>query len=563
MKLLWMVGVFCSLVYPAVGLDRNAFTFTKYDLTVRIEPEQQRLGVRGRIALRNDSPAAQRNIALQISSSLDWRSIQHEGKPVEYVDHEYISDIDHTGSLSEAIVSLPQEIPPKGTIELEIGYEGVVALDATRLTEIGVPEEKAKHSDWDEIGKSFTAVRGTGYVAWYPIATEAASFSEGDGVETIAGSWRQREAEQSLAVKIVEVTESGQDAPTILCSGQEARPVKESAGRSQQITAACSFPLGEVGAPTFVIAEYQKMDAKGATIYYPRDQQEAAEAYGDVVRQSDPNVPVVHGAGKLQIVGLPDPEAVSFVSEGMMLTPIKLSMTNAVELDIVYAQARQLVSSPRPWIVEGLAHYAQASFIEAQKGRQAALDYLNARRPALVDEEKSKAVDTDAHSLLQSPDDLYLQTKAMYVWWMLKDMGALSGSPALDYKRAEDHDPAYMQHLIEDKKRDLQWFFDDWVYHDHGLPDFHVASVFTTSATTGGFLVTIEVENQGSAGAEVPVVLGYEGGEIRKRMEVRAKSKASVRIEVPGTPQMVTVNDGSVPESDVSNNVYKIETSKH
>src|SRR2546430_10695772 len=37
---------------------------------------------------------------------------------------------------------------PKGTIELDIGYEGTIPLDATRLTRIGVPEELAKHSDW-------------------------------------------------------------------------------------------------------------------------------------------------------------------------------------------------------------------------------------------------------------------------------------------------------------------------------------------------------------------------------------------------------------------------------
>ncbi len=77
-------------------------------------------------------------------------------------------------------MTLPHEIPPQGTVDLDIGYEGVIPLDATRLTQIGVPEEKAKHSDWDRIGKSFTAVRGVGYVVWYPVATESASLSEGE-----------------------------------------------------------------------------------------------------------------------------------------------------------------------------------------------------------------------------------------------------------------------------------------------------------------------------------------------------------------------------------------------
>jgi hypothetical protein len=34
-------------------------------------------------------------------------------------------------------------------------------------------------------------------------------------------------------------------------------------------------------------------------------------------------------------------------------------------------------------------------------------------------------------------------------------------------------------------------------------------------------------------------------------------------VEVSGAPQEVVVNDGSVPESDMSNNTFKIETSKN
>src|SRR5579859_3915098 len=94
--------VFGSLWLHAI--DREAFTFTKYDLSVRLEPEQQRIGVRGKITLRNDSAIAQRSPSLQISSTLNWSSIQFEGQPVEFVSQIYTSDIDHTGALSEAVV---------------------------------------------------------------------------------------------------------------------------------------------------------------------------------------------------------------------------------------------------------------------------------------------------------------------------------------------------------------------------------------------------------------------------------------------------------------------------
>ena len=71
MKFLF-VPLLCALSTAAHGLDREAFSFTHYDLEARIEPAQQRLGVRGKITLRNDSDTPQKNAVLQISSSLNW-----------------------------------------------------------------------------------------------------------------------------------------------------------------------------------------------------------------------------------------------------------------------------------------------------------------------------------------------------------------------------------------------------------------------------------------------------------------------------------------------------------
>jgi len=64
MKFLCALCVLCGLVSSGVALDREAFTFTKYDLEIRLEPEQQRLGARGKITLRNDSGHPQKIAAL-------------------------------------------------------------------------------------------------------------------------------------------------------------------------------------------------------------------------------------------------------------------------------------------------------------------------------------------------------------------------------------------------------------------------------------------------------------------------------------------------------------------
>jgi len=543
----------CAL--SAVALDREAFTFTNYDLKVRIEPEQERLGVRGKITLRNDSSAPQKNLALQISSTLTWRSIQIDGKAVQFETHEYNSDIDHTGALSEAIVALPGPIAPGGTIELEIGYEGTIPLDTTRLTRIGVPASKAKTIDWDRISPSFSAVRGMGYVTWYPVAAEAANLSDGNAVADTVGRWIARQAETKMQLSF----ESTSEAP-IYFSGSNVGV--EGAGDS---STGARFHLDQLGVsvPAFVSASYLTLPRKNSVeVGYFAGEEENAKDFADVAGQISPAVTLPGGVRELKVLGLPEKDDAPYVTQGMFLFPLGNEVTNQAELDMVYAIARQEAPSRRAWIQEGLARFAQAEFIEDHSGLQAALDYLQSHMRALTDSAKDSAKDDTARALINAPDDLYLQAKSMFVWWMLKDMlGKLPQDALLRYRSVDDKDASYMPRLLTaGSKRDLEWFFNDWLYHDRGLPDFRITSVYPRALDNGRYLVTITIENTGRAGAEVPVVLTVEGGEVRQRAEVRAQSKLSLRIEASSKPLQVVVNDGSVPESDMSNNTYKIDS---
>src|ERR1700687_3611280 len=109
----------------------------------------------------------------------------------------------------------------------------------------------------------------------------------------------------------------------------------------------------------------------------------------------------------------------------------------------------------------------------------------------------------------------------MFVSWMLRDM---VGEPALKkaiaaYRPEQDKEPSYMPHLIAAQtQRDLEWFFDDWVYRDRGRPDFKVESAFSRKTMTGSFMLTITLDNLGTAGGEVPVVVKFTGGEIMRRL---------------------------------------------
>lgn len=546
------------------ALDREAFTFTNYDLNVRVEPEQQRLAVRGRITLRNDSSSPQKNLSLQISSSLNWRAIQEDGKPVQFVSQSYTSDIDHTGSLSEAIVTLPTAVSPKANVVLEIGYEGVILLDVTRLTRIGLPKEGARHSDWDQISQAFSAVRGIGYVVWYPVATESASLSEGNSVFETVGRWKTRNFDSSMSVSF-----HATPGQRLWFSGEPVEAGKNA--DSDEKTSA--FLLKRFGneVPAFAIGDYEELQSQGYTsIAYLSGDNGAAKDYALAAELASTFVTDWFGPPKekAEVVQVNDPQAAPFEDGSTLLTPLSAKTdSRLLQMTAVHQLTHAAFPSPRLWIYEGLGHFAQAAYREQLGTRTDAIEFMNLYGAGVVETEKSVAETKNPNaatdeSLIRTSIPEFYRGKAMYVWWMLRDMiGGLPLEKTLAaYRPDEDKDPAYVQHLVAAQaKRDLEWFFDDWVYRERGLPDFRVESAFPRPTVGGGYVVTVTVENLGNAGAEVPITLKVGSVDVTKRLEVRAKSKNSIRIEVPGAPQQVIVNDGSVPESDLGNNTFKVE----
>jgi hypothetical protein len=566
-----LLVIVCVRLVNALSLDREAFTFTYYDLNVRVESGQQRLGVRGKITLRNDSANPQKIAVLQISSSLDWRSIKAGGKQLQFVSQPFTSDIDHTGALSEAIVTLPEAVAPKGTIDLEIAYEGVILLDATRLTRIGAPEAAAFSSDWDQISAKFTAVRGAGNVAWYPIATEAVDLSDPHTLVDLVGRLKARESASKMHFHIEETGEG--EPPQILVSGAMcAVTTSEQMGLAHLLVTDCApMPLGPI-VPMLVIAHYEVLERPDIIVRYFHGHDAAATSYADAVEQAVPFVVEWFGAlrSKAETTELADPNATPVESGAFLLTPLTSADPKVAALATAHQLAHAAFFSHRPWISEGLAHFAQVLYLEHVSGRQAALDYMALHRSALNAAESDKQKQATAprsedevnRSLVNTYDEELYRSRAMCVWWMLRDMvGDQALKKALaSYRPEQDTEPSYMQHLIQAQtQRDLGWFFDDWVYRDRGLPDFKVASAFTHQTSPDNYLLTIAVDNLGAAGAEVPVTVRFASGVVTKKLVVRGKSNAVIRLEVPKPPEEIVVNDDSVPESDTTNNVFKVE----
>lgn len=565
MKFVLIFFLACTSVAASAAVDRTAFSFTHYDLDVRIEPTQQRLAVRGKISLRNDSNAPQKNVFLQISSSLDWLSITADGKALQFVSQPYTSDIDHTGALSEAIVSLPQAVAPGQSIDLQVGYEGVIPLDATRLTRVGAPEADAKHSDWDQIASPFTAVRGVGYVAWYPLATEAASLSDQDSVFETLANWNNRESSAIMDVNLCVEAEAGHPI-NVLANGD---PVPSPTG-AQHDSSCHRFHFSHMKsvAPSFAAGPYQQLQHQLASINYLPEHESDANAYGLAVDLAAPLVTEWFGKPQkpAELVEISDAKAAPFESGAILFAPLSVaSDSRLAQMTAVHQLTHAAFSSPRLWISEGLATFAQAVYQERQSGRQAALDFLGLHRAAVlqVETQAAKASPQWAteNSLINTSIPELYRSKAALVWWMLRDLvGESTLKKALAaYHPEQDRDPAYMQKLIQaQSKQDLEWFFDDWVYRDRGLADFRVGTVFPRQLVAGGYVVTVTIENLGKAGGQVPVTLKLEDGDQSKRLLVPAGGKASIRFETSALPEGVAVNDGSVPESDWNNNFFKI-----
>jgi hypothetical protein len=486
---------------------------------------------------------------------------------LQFVSQPYTSDIDHTGALSEAIVTLPQAVAPKGSIDLEIAYEGVILLDATRLTRIGTPEDSANSTDWDQIGPGFTAVRGVGYVAWYPVATEVANLSEGNSLFEVLGRWKTRESASEMHLHIGVSRDDGEGSQQLLVNETSCKVIYE----PSLYSADCTYqPLG-LTSPLFVMGNYGSVDRTSIRIYNLATHAVAAESFAAAAEKVVLLITEWFGAlhEKARTVDLSDSRAAPYESGSLLLTHLADNDSKRAGLAAAHQLTHAAFFSFRPWIEEGLAHLAQALYLEREKGRPAALEYIGLHRSALSDIEMPatlpKSEDEVARSLVNTSSEELYRSKAMCVWWMLRDMvgdAALKKAIAA-YRPEQDKEPSYMPRLIAAQtQRNLEWFFDDWVYRDRGLPGFKVESAFSRKTMTGSFMLTITLDNLGTSGAEVPIIVKFSGGEIMRRLEVRAKSKAVIRVEVPAVPQEIVVNDGSVPESDITNNKFKIESTE-
>jgi hypothetical protein len=541
---------------PQPALDRNAFTFTDYDLSVNIDPAQKRFEARGQVTLRNDSGQPQRRAAMQISSSLKWAAIKLGDTTLDFAQIVLDSDVDHTGKVNEATFDLPQPLSPGGSLTLEVGYSGFIALDTTRLRRIGTPADIAERNDWDRISADWTGLRGVGYVLWYPAELDPAELGDGNKVFDEISAWHVRHWQSRMELLMRFPASLASYALESNCTPSMVTMLTVGPVNPTKPFDLRCLRFGIAG-PVFTFGHYDKTVGLDLTIQTlaGQDTQQALTAAKEV-----PGVVAIWSRESGQIIGLPDSNYAPYDAGATFITPLDFKDDAQARFVLAHPLQHANFYSNRPWIYEGLAHLAQLRVLEQAQGRAAVMAYLKQRLDSLALIEP-EAADSAENSLINAHTEIYYRTKAMFVWWMLHDMVSHDEfQRALSkYKAEDDREPAYLQKLLEaESHRNLEPFFTDWVYRDRGLPDFKIAAVYPRQKVDGGYMVTVTVENTGRAGAEVPVIVHTARGDISTRLELLGKDKASARVEVPVYPSSVTVNDGSVPESDMSNNEFEM-----
>jgi hypothetical protein len=572
--------------------ERSAPTFTSYDLDVHLEPAQARIVVRSRLEIRNDGTAPMGYLPLQLSSSLTWESITLEssGKsvPATFGQHLIDTDADHTGKANEAVITLPQSLAPGATIALTAFYSGEIQPDAERLERIGAPPGQAAEADWDEITPESTALRGFGNVLWYPTAAEPVFLGDGAKLFQAVGKDRLRQSKARMHLRLaVQYLGDAPDAAffcghrehLVVTSENQNVPVAESPG-----VATAEFEAQPLGfrSPSLFVTDRAATVTDDTLIAAVTDHYDALPQYAAGAALAKPLLTEWLGPqprGQLMII---DHAGQPFEDGAFLVLPMHASTPESLAPSLVHTLAHAWFHSARPWLDEGVPQFLSLLWTEQKQGREAALQQLQqgANTLALAEPEASRPIqggDTPpdgnamqgGQSLITARDDVYYRTKAAAVLWMLR---SIAGEEPLKQALVNygndpklDENPLGFELTLEKTAhKDLRWFFDDWVYRDRGLPDLTIVNVTprelpAQGTKPGGWLVSVEVKNDGDAIADVPVTVHSGTLSATERLRIPGRSSTSTRILFQNTPEEVLVNDGNVPEMRTTSHTIQIK----
>ena len=437
----------------------------------------------------------------------------------------------------------------------------------------------AVHSDWDQIDTQFTGLRGFGNIVWYPVSAVPVILGDGARLFDEMGEHKLRMSGARFSLRLTIEFPHGQ-APTIaLIDGHPAElHVTDAAGPGADIPGVATAQLDHstlgFEAPSLFVATRKAYAGTNVTAWTLPENEVAVQLWTAAASTVTPFLQGWLGQrprAQLTLLDLPDPQDAPYETGALLATSVHEAPDEQLNSIMAHALTHAWMQSPRAWLSEGVAHFMGTLWIEKQQGRQKALSALEAGRQALALAEPPSPGESAGQPLALAIAPVYFRTKATYVLWMLRDVvgdATLSAAlraynPAQDVSKGfgRDTGPGSFETLIEQAgtRHDLDWFFGEWVDADKGLPDLSIESVFPTAQPAGNWLVAVNLANSGYASAEIPVTVTSEGTSVTQRIRIPARSKAVQRILIQGKPTEVQVNDGSVPETQASVHVTKLE----
>ena len=542
---------------PVSDAERSSVVITAWDLDLHLNGVRQSIDALARVTLRNDTAAPITRIPLQLSSTLNFESVAIRGQKIPFAQTSLPSDADHTGHLHEAAIPLADPLPPQSSLTLLIEYTGTIPLTAERLTAIGAPDSTAETTDWDRISEDFTGVRGFGNVVWYPVASVPVSLADGAKLYTEIGRQKLMDQDSTVSLRVTDEF-SSQPPNAAVLDGNFVTPDNPTALPTASFPGVivASLPATRLGfeTPSFFLARRTEVDGNGLRILATDANRASADRYITSAGLVHPLVRTWLGQKPrppFTILDLPEADDAPAETGQLLAAPLSADDPQHLAPIVIHALARGAFSSPRAWLNEGVAAFIGSLSIESSQGRTAAVENLNADRPALALVEPATPGEGSGEDLVHAVSAVYYRTKSQYVLWMLRDIvGEKSLQTALQaYDPAQDTTPGYFEHLLEQTGgRDLKWFFDDWVYRDRGLPDLSIASVYPSRESNAQVLVAVDIINEGYAAAEVPITAKGVDAAVTERVRIPPHGRITYRIAFQENPIEIDLNDGTVPE---------------
>jgi hypothetical protein len=562
--------------------ERSSLTFTAYDLDVHLVPAKSQLSVRAKLTVRNSGTEPLKQLAFQLSSTLNWDSFAMRSGdrilPLHFAQHLIDTDTDHTGQAKEAVVNLPQPLAPNATIELTTFYSGEIQQSGKRLERIGAPANQAAAADWDKIAPDSTSLRGFGNVLWYPVASVPALLGDGAKLFQLVGKTRLQQADATIHLRLaVEYTGNAPNAAFFCGQRKPLVAINENvdaqSAANEPGLATADFPNRPLGfrSASLFLTSGAATTTDGNLIAAVTDHYDTVPSYAAAAVKVQPLLKEWLGPAPLTTLNIIDHNGQPFEDDALLVAPMHAVDADALAPSLIHSLTHAWFHSSHVWLDEGVPQFMSLLWIEHSQGREAALQQLQQQVNTLALAEPALSQNADltleGQSLIHASDEIYYRTKAAAVLWMLQ---SIVGNDVLkqalqNYRQSgRDEDSKEFQRVLEQSShKDLNWFFNDWVYRDHGLPDLTIASVTPRRLPAQGlkaasWLIAIEVRNNGDAAAEVPVTVRSGTLTTTERLRIMGRSSASTRIVFESTPEEVIVNDGSVPEMGASTHTKQL-----